>query len=63
MGPLLRLGRAAIRHPRRMIAAWALVVVASAVAAPGLFSSLTSDPRRLRTYDNRTARRAKCESA
>jgi putative drug exporter of the RND superfamily len=43
MGPLLRLGRAAIRHPRRMIAMWVLVVAASFVAAPVLFSSLTSD--------------------
>jgi hypothetical protein len=43
MGPLLRLGRAAIRHPRLMIAVWGLVVVASFIAAPALFSSLTSD--------------------
>ena len=43
MRPLLRLGRAAIRHPRRMIAVWGLVVVASFIAAPVLFSSLTSD--------------------
>jgi RND superfamily putative drug exporter len=45
MRPLLRLGRAAIRHPRRMIAVWGLVVVASFIAAPVLFSSLTSDMR------------------
>lgn len=45
MRPLLRLGRAAIRHPRRMITGWGLVVVASFIAAPVLFSSLTSDMR------------------
>jgi putative drug exporter of the RND superfamily len=43
MRPLLRLGRAAIRHPRRMIAVWVLVFAASFIAAPVLFSSLTSD--------------------
>jgi putative drug exporter of the RND superfamily len=40
---LQRLGRAAVRHPRRTIAVWVLVVVASFIAAPVLFSSLTSD--------------------
>jgi RND superfamily putative drug exporter len=43
MRPFLRLGRAAIRHPRRMIVVWVLVVAASFIAAPVLFSSLTSD--------------------
>jgi putative drug exporter of the RND superfamily len=42
--PMLhRLGRAAVRHPRRTIAAWVLMVVVSFIAAPVLFSSLTSD--------------------
>jgi hypothetical protein len=43
MGALLGLGRAAIGHPRRVIAVWGLVVVASFIAGPVLFSSLTSD--------------------
>lgn len=37
------LGQAAIRHPRRTVAAWVLVVLASFLAAPVLFSSLTTD--------------------
>jgi putative drug exporter of the RND superfamily len=42
--PMLhRLSRAAVRHPRRTIAAWVLMVVVSFIAAPVLFSSLTSD--------------------
>jgi hypothetical protein len=41
MRPLLRLGRAATCHPRRMIVVWVLVVAASFIAAPVLFSSLT----------------------
>jgi hypothetical protein len=40
---ILRLAGTAARHPRRMIAVWGLVVAASFIAAPVLFSSLTSD--------------------
>ena len=40
---LQRLGRTSARHPRRTLAVWLLVVVASVAAAPALFSSLTTD--------------------
>jgi putative drug exporter of the RND superfamily len=40
---LKALGGISIRHPRRILAVWFLVLVASFVAAPVLFSSLTSD--------------------
>src|SRR5262245_66602401 len=40
---LQALGHASMRHPRRTLAVWFLVLVASFVAAPVLFSSLTSD--------------------
>ena len=40
---LQRLGRTSARHPRRTLAVWLFVVVASVTAAPALFSSLTTD--------------------
>jgi RND superfamily putative drug exporter len=40
---LQALGRASIRHPRRTLTAWFLVLVVSFLAAPVLFSSLTTD--------------------
>jgi putative drug exporter of the RND superfamily len=43
MRPIQRLARSAARHPRRTIAVWGLVVALSFIAAPVLFSSLTSD--------------------
>jgi putative drug exporter of the RND superfamily len=40
---LQRLGRTAIRHPRRTLLVWLLGVAVGVAGAPALFSSLTSD--------------------
>ena len=51
------LGRVAVRHPGRTIALWVLVVVASFVCAPVLFSSMTSEMGGRRKFGVRSRRR------